>query len=297
MIHKSHVFTFMLVLAAVLPGCSTTINQTATSTPMLSITPQVSLEDGISMVFVPAGDFIMGMDAQEAVSICSQFYYPCTVDMFTNAEPVHTVSLDAYWIGQTEVTNGMYQKCVSAGVCQELPTGTTKRPNYSTNPQYAEYPVVYVSWDAAKTYCTWAHARLPSEAEWEKAARGPNAYVYPWGNNDKSCSLVNNGRWGFNGCMEDTTAVGSYPAGASPYGALDMAGNVQEWVNDWYGETYYSQSPANNPQGPSSGDYRVLRGGTYFDYVFGIFTTSRIPYYPAPGAPEWVGFRCARSAP
>ena len=224
------------------------------------------------MVYVPAGNFSMG-----------------TNDGASDEKPMHSVFLDSYWFDKTEVTNGMYALCVSAGACQ-VPFSTEGPMPKSIygNLQYKDYPVTYVNWNYAQSYCHWAGARLPTEAEWEKAARGTDGRMYPWGNEVPTCSLAN---FGFQDCVGDTSAVGTHPSGASPYGALDLAGNVMEWVNDWYDSNYYTNSPFLNPQGPSSGTSRVLRGGFFSSSEIDILSTKRLKVSPTFSY-ESVGFRC-----
>ncbi len=233
-------------------------------------------KDGMTLVYVPAGEFLMGSSASDPAANA-------------NEKPQHSVYLDAFWIDRTEVTNAMYRQCVQAGKCPEpLHASSYARQDYYGNSVFDNFPVVYVSWYNAQSYCAWAGRRLPSEAEWEKAARGTDAFVYPWGDTPPSATLANSGR-----VVIDTTAVGSYPAGASPYGALDMAGNVWEWVNDFYSETYYSVTPLRNPTGPATGTQHVTRGGGW-DYAPSLVRTAvRIPLVPDYRY-AYDGFRCAR---
>jgi len=228
---------------------------------------------GIAMVNVPAGTFTMG--SNDAAS--------------SGEKPAHSVYLDAYAIDKYEVTNRLYKFCVDAGVCPPLLwLSSDTRSNYYGNPEFDEYPVVNVDWNMAKAYCEWRGARLPTEAEWEKAARGTDGRTYPWGNDAPNKNLLN-----YNQETGNTTKVGSYEAGRSFYGAYDMAGNVMEWVNDWYDEAYYQDSPLSNPLGPDTGQYKVLRGGSWATLDFDARSWSRRRYDPS--SPNYInGFRCAR---
>lgn len=227
---------------------------------------RISDVDGMRQFYVPAGNFLMGNNNGEA-----------------DEQPQHTIYLDGYWIDETEVTNAMYAQCVADGSCSE--PQNSNRYNHS---DYTNHPIVMVDWDKAKTYCTWAGRTLPTEAQWEKAARGDDGRNYPWGNQSPTCDLLN-----YSGCIFDTTPVGGYLDGATPYGALDMLGNVWEWVVDWYAGDYYSNSPAQNPLGPQFGDTRIIRGGSWTSNSSVTQITNRSELAP-DGHNYFVGFRCAQ---
>ena len=256
-------------------------SKTPTRTPDLSFgigSIMTRETDGMEMVFVPAGEFEMGGN---------------DADAWDDEKPAHTVYLDSYWIDKYEVSNAQYAKCVAAGDCTKPSyTKSYTRSNYYGNPEYDDYPVIYVNWNQARAYCQWAGGDLPTEAQWEKAARGTDGRTYPWGNQSPTSSLAN---YAWN--TGDTSPVTDYEAGASPYGALNMAGNVREWVNDWYGSNYYSTSPTRNPSGPSSGEYRVLRGGSwYYNRRGDIRAAYRVNVDPA-GTYNGRGFRCVLPQP
>ncbi len=242
------------------------------------------------MVSVPAGAFQMGCDPAHNGG------FGCA----SNEQPLHTVTLDAYRIDTNLVTTAQYAACVAASGCTApRSNGSYSRSPYYGNSTYANYPVILVNWNQAQAYCSWKGKRLPTEAEWEKAARGASdTRAFPWGDTAPDCQTANfdpfSDNFVGNNCVADTSAVGAYPRGASPYGALDMAGNVWEWINDWYGSTYYSTSPAKNPTGPASGTSKVLRGGSWYFNAASMRVASRD--YQDPGLQAWdMGFRCAAS--
>lgn len=216
------------------------------------------------MVFVPSGSFTMGLSGTLS-------------DVVERLE--HNVYLDSYWINKYEVTNHQYRQCLLSGNCDG------NIDNYPAN----NYPAGMVNWYQAINYCEWVGGRLPTEAEWEKAARGVDGRLFPWGNTQPNCDIAN-----LDGCVGGTVPVGSYPNNISPYGAYDMAGNVWEWVSDWYDEAYYSWSPYENPMGPESGDTKLRRGGSWFDNYRNLYATYRLQLEPSMFGTN-QGFRCVLS--
>ncbi len=214
--------------------------------------------DDMTMLFVPGGTFPMGSE-----------------DGGSDERPVHDVTLDGFWIDQTEVTNAQYALCIEAGICRGSVSGED------------DHPVVNVNWYEAEAYCAWVGGKLPTESQWEYAARGEDGRIYPWGEKTPDCEIAN-----YSGCVGGASPVGSYPDGASWVGALDMAGNVREWVSDWYDSDYYENSPAENPEGPNSGSSKVVRGGAWYDIAFNVRSSNRDRDQPGIRNSD-LGFRCA----
>jgi len=262
------------------PQATLTLAPTKTKTPaptkIMTPTPTLGVgslfeSHGVTMLYVPKETFSMGSES------------------YGDEKPIHAVDLDAYYIDKYEVTNAAYKKCVDAGGCvAPNPSSSNTRPAYYGNPEFDEYPVIYVDWNMAKTYCEWRDARLPTEAEWEKAARGTDGRTYPWGENI-DCELANYQ----SSCVGDTSKVGSYLGGVSPYGTYDMAGNVWEWVSSSYKP--YPYDATDGREDMSSSDSRVLRGGSWdFDLISNARSAVRYRYTPDLTYLN-VGFRCARS--
>ncbi|MEW6402683.1 MAG: SUMF1/EgtB/PvdO family nonheme iron enzyme [Chloroflexota bacterium] len=254
-------------------------------------------DNSISMRLVPAGEFTMGATSDQvdqALAECQKVSKYCEQAGFLREQPSHKVYLDAFYMDTYEVTNANYKACVDSGIC--TPPKTTPEDtiysvssNYYSSSQFNDYPVINVDWSQAKTYCEWRSSSLPTEAQWEKAARSTDGRTYPWGEGF-NCNRV--------GCNYEPHKVGSFESGKSPYSIYDLAGNVWEWVADLYDPNYYSTSPYSNPLGPSSGQYRVLRGGSWANMYSGYEnrTTNRYWYRPSY-VYEYtlIGFRCVRS--
>ncbi len=227
--------------------------------------------DAAPMVDIAAGSFVMGSDTDTATDNLR-----------------HTVTLSAYSIDTLEVTNARYKKCVDAAMCP-APTVTTE----FADPTKAQHPVTYVTWQDAETFCAWAGKRLPTEAEWERAARGTDERTYPWGSATPSCTLTNGavGGTGSDPCANALTDAGVHPTGASAAGVQDMAGNAREWVSDWYAA--YPAGAAADPQGPNTGTDKIARGGSWTSTATDLSTYTR-PTRAPTSADQYIGFRCAR---
>ncbi|MBI5824747.1 MAG: SUMF1/EgtB/PvdO family nonheme iron enzyme [Chloroflexi bacterium] len=235
---------------------------------VVPIDEKTSALDGMAQVYVPEGNFLMGKGETRK-----------------NADsPLHIVLLDAFWMDKYEVSNAMYLKCIQAGKCTELVSDNINYQNWI----YRNHPVTYVTWGQANAYCQWAGRRLPTEAQWEKAARGTDGRPYPWGGEAPNARLAN-----FSASMiHELVSIYRYPLGASPYGALNMSGNAREWVADWYGEDYYLTTPYANPTGPETGTEHSLRSGSYNEDKNEIVVTARYRHEPQSAGLS-RGFRCA----
>ena len=249
---------------------------------LFAFLPYTSAE--LDLCLIPAGTFTMG-----------------SAEDLPNEAPVHKIYLDAYYIGKTEVTNAEYYPFwVASGETDSEHTPVSYGGEFGTWPHIAEtrpnYPVIGVAYDSAVAYAKWRGMRLPTEAEWEKAARGVKARRWPWGNTFMQRiknTTIHANVWKQSGTQ--LQPVGTYPTGVSPYGAYDMAGNVWEWVADWYSETFYRRSPDRNPKGPAVGSRRVVKGGSWLNPEVLARCSTRIGQHPAIGT-SFIGFRLAKDA-
>jgi formylglycine-generating enzyme len=229
-------------------------------------------KDGASMVLIPAGEFTMGSDKGD-----------------DDEQPIHKVFLDSFYIDKFEVTNGRFAKFVEA-IQSEPPWGFADKETPVTR---SDQPVRWVNWMDAIGYCLWAGKRLPTEAEWEKAARGPDGRVYPWGNDPPTPAHA---VFGLKEGSDTVSVIGNRDKGRSPYGVHDLAGNLYEWTTDWYDEEFYSKNPAINPKGPVEGTAKVQRGGSYINGAYRLRSSFRTKGDPTEHDPN-VGFRCAQDVP
>jgi formylglycine-generating enzyme required for sulfatase activity len=258
---------------------------TATSLPVPRLgenagATRLASADGMTQLFVPAGPFLLGAAENDALAKQRE-------------QPQYIAFLSAYWIDQLEVTNRQFRQCVEANGCP-IPAGCPLEAVDYADPARANFPIVCVSWAEAEAYCQWAGRRLPTEAEWEKAARGPDGWRYPWGVAEPDCQRANYDPGG-GACTPQTAVAGLYGRGVSPYGVLDMAGNAAEWTADWFDENQYALALFNNPQGPETGQFKVVRGGSWSSTAAEIRTTARFGLTPET-AIDQLGFRCAQSA-
>lgn len=269
---------------------------TISPSPSMTFTPTIinkvitNPRDNAIIIKIPASEFVMGSD-------------PETDPYFWGAEgPSHHVFLDSYWIYKHEVTNKMYAECVAEEQCPKpVYDSSETRKEYFGNPDYDDYPVINVTWIGAQSYCVWAGGKLPTEAQWEKAARGDqDQRLFPWGDTpatdtqanfcDKECPIDPRDKDKYDG-YRDTAPIGSYPDGVSFYGLMDTAGNVWEWVYDYFNPGYYQVSPEKNPLGPDSSRHRVIRGGGWNNPSAGVRIVQRTGLNPSL-TETTVGFRC-----
>ncbi len=311
----------LLALApALLASCAGALAEPPPASPVVVLAPaaaQVATDDpGPSgprdMVYVPPGPFLRG---------CSPADQAC----YTIESPAAQIQLDGFYIDRVEVTVAAYRACVASGACSDegLTLHTAERGTWNAadvglnttklldpapsgtcnwspgDKNRSGHPLNCVTWDQATAYCAWAGKRLPTEAEWEKAARGTDQRIYPWGDDPPGCTLTVMKETAPGCGAGHTEPVGSRPRGRSPYGALDMSGNVSEWVSDWYAEDYYQHSPTTNPAGPESGQFRVIRGGSWKvkpePRNDALRISNRYSFIPTARL-DYIGFRCARDA-
>jgi formylglycine-generating enzyme required for sulfatase activity len=269
-------------VTATAAGVPATVGVPSTRTPAATVT-EVLEEAGSELVWVavPAGAFVMGANGTEALAACQASRLDCTAEDVADEGPARMVYLDEFEILQTEVTNDQYRQCVAAGACSPPTLG-----EFYNDERFGDDPVVYVDWYQAAAFCTWAGGALPTEAQWEKAARGTDGRTYPWGE-ESGCGYAN-----IAGCTQGLTLpVGSFLAGASPYGAVDMAGNAGEWVRDWYDPGFYESGVDENPLGPEAGELKAARGGSWKNLLAGVRVTNRQANLPEVFS-SGTGFRC-----
>ncbi len=268
------------------PTASATLTPQPSATfTATSIPAEITDSRGAVMLLIPAGEFQMGSKGLSKIE-----------------EPIHTVYLDAYYIDKFEVSNQQYAQFLNAQGNQFEGLANWIEANdpdlkvreiegvWTVEPGFENYPMNEMTWYGARAFCSWRGGRLPTEAEWEKAARGTDGRLYPWGDT-ASCEQAN-----YYGCNYALLPVDSFSQATSPYGVFNMAGNIMEWVNDWYAEDYYANSEYTNPTGPETGTHKVFRGGAYINGAHHIRTTYRWPKLPVLTYVA-TGFRCASDVP
>jgi formylglycine-generating enzyme required for sulfatase activity len=267
------VSTILSLLIGMLFLCDVTVAQAQLERLRKSQSAMMTPAPETPMVEIPAGEFVMGSDGTQALE---------------DERPAHRVWLDAFSIDVHEVTTAQY-----AAFLATAKRATPWQWETVDLSQHGDRPVIGVDWRDAGAFCTWKGKRLPTEAEWEKAARGTDGRLYPWGNQVPTGELANfalGARFSYNQVL---LPVRSHEAGKSPYGLYHMAGNAYEWVQDWYGTNYYEVSPEKNPPGPSQGQFKVLRGGSWSDLPKYLLTYGRFKL-PPETRNSYTGFRCAK---
>ena len=276
------------------------------------ISPWITDAKGVTMALIPAGEFTMGNSIDQVLAECRNLFPAsadanCKAEFYLDETPAHPVQVSAFYMDKYEVTNQLYKACVSAGACKPPAQSSSATHNaYYGNPEFNSYPVIWVDWNMAKAYCEWRGARLPTEAEWEKAARGDSGHNYPWGERfegakanacDVNCQADYADK-NFNDGFAEIAPADAFENGASVFGVVNLAGNVSEWVSDWYMEPFYVQpgSGGPDPLGPQGGEKRVIRGGSWFRYPINLRTVTRSSREPSYTAND-VGFRCVMPAP
>jgi sulfatase modifying factor 1 len=268
--------------------CAITVYSAEKEKDIVKIPIKINQTDGAEMVYVQAGKFMMGTDAKDITAMLEK-NKEWKAKWFATEGPKHEVELSGYWVYKYEVTVAQYKKFCAV----------TKRKMPKLFPWVTDnHPIINVTWEDADDYARWAKAKLPTEAQWEKAARGTDGRIYPWGNDWANDNCNNYGsKYQIKPNDEKnkenkTTVVGKCPQSASQYGAQDMAGNAWEWCRDWYDADYYKTSPAKNPQGPDDGEMKVMRGGSWGSYAISVRCANRHSDLPDLTYVDSGGFRC-----
>jgi formylglycine-generating enzyme required for sulfatase activity len=278
---------FHIAVALLMLACGDEGKGNAPLTDVKPVKALTTEKEQALMVYVPVGVFLMGTSEAD-LELYKHLFPLRPLSRFDNERPQREVFLDAFYIDRLEVTNRQYKKFLAE--TGYVPKRYLDRPPFNES----QLPAVILEWVDAVAYTQWAGKRLPTEAEWEKAARGTDGRIWPWGNEWDASKLSGNDGTGLQDGYKETAPVGRFPQGASPYGVLDMAGNLWEWVADWYDPRYYQYAPNRNPKGPETGDGHVLRGGGWAENL--DFTRCASRKGGNPGS-LLRGFRCAMDAP